>query len=124
MRCLRTAVLVWLILAPPAFAGLKEAELAYSRGDYATALRELRPLAEQGDVGAQLFLATMYEDGKGVPQDYIQAYKWYALTAVRGDQTFAIFRIRIAEQMTSSQIVEAQKLVREWAKLDKQRRRP
>ena len=121
MRCFHTAVLIWLMLVPPALAGMKEAELAYRQGDYATALRELRPLAEQGNVGAQLFLATMYEDGKGVPQDHVQAYKWYALTVVRGDQTFAIFRIRIAAQMTPPQIAEAQKLVREWLAANKDR---
>ncbi len=30
-------------LTAPAWAGLDEAEAAYHRGDYATALRELRP---------------------------------------------------------------------------------
>ena len=33
----------------PGGAGLKEGAAAYQRGDYATAFRELRPLAEQGD---------------------------------------------------------------------------
>ena len=32
---------------------------AYNRGDYATALREWKPLAEQGDAGAQYGLGVM-----------------------------------------------------------------
>jgi len=38
---------------------------AYERGDYDTALKELRPLAEQGHVGAQSLLGSMYDQGKG-----------------------------------------------------------
>lgn len=114
MKRIITTLVLCLLLAPQTWAGIKEAGMAYKRGDYATALRELRPLAEQGNPGAQLLLATMYEDGRGVSRDYVQAYKWYSLTASNGDQTFIIFRIRIAEQMTPAQIAEAQKLASEW----------
>lgn len=41
---------------------------AYNRGDYATALRELRQAAEQGNAAAQTLLGNMYETGSGVPQ--------------------------------------------------------
>jgi TPR repeat protein len=41
---------------------------AYKRGDYATALKEWTPLAEQGDAEAQFNLGSMYEKGRGVPQ--------------------------------------------------------
>lgn len=108
------AIVFGLMLASPAGAGMKEAGVAYKEGDYKTALVHLRPLAEEGDLGAQLFLATMYEDGRGVPRDYVQAYKWYTITAVEGDQTFLIFRLRVAENMTPAQIAEAQKLAHEW----------
>ncbi len=40
-------------LAAPAWAGFAEGLAAHERGDYATALRELRPLAEQGNADAQ-----------------------------------------------------------------------
>ena len=42
---------------------------AYESGDYATALREWEPLAEQGDADAQFFLGEMYWRGQGVPQN-------------------------------------------------------
>ena len=42
---------------------------AAERGDYATALKEWTPLAEQGDADAQSNLGVMYDNGAGVPQD-------------------------------------------------------
>jgi hypothetical protein len=57
---------------------------AYQSGDYATALREFRPLAEQGDADAQFNLGLMYYNGLGVPQDYKTAVKWYTLAAEQG----------------------------------------
>ena len=39
---------------------------AYHRGDYATALREWRPLAKQGNALAQHSLGVMYDEGEGV----------------------------------------------------------
>ena len=53
MRRLALALAVLIGLAAPAWAGFDEGFAALKRGDYATALREWRPLAEQGDAGAQ-----------------------------------------------------------------------
>ena len=58
---------------------------AAQRGDYATALKEWIPLAEQGDADAQFALGIMYESGDGVLQDYKTAPKWYTLSAEQGD---------------------------------------
>lgn len=58
---------------------------AAQSGDYATALREWTPLAEQGDAIAQFNLGVMYETGQGVPQDYKTAVKWYRLAAKQGN---------------------------------------
>ena len=44
---------------------LEDANAAYNRGDYATALRLLRPLADQGDASAQYNLGVMYDNGQG-----------------------------------------------------------
>ena len=60
---------------------------AYNRGDYATALRELRPEAEQGNAAAQTLLGNMYETGRGVPQDDRQAVFWYRKSAEQGFST-------------------------------------
>ena len=54
---------------------------AYKAGDYATALREWWPLAEQGHPKAQYNLAEMHRKGQGVLQDYKEAVKWYRRAA-------------------------------------------
>ena len=68
-----------------AVAGFDEGVAAYERGDYATALKEWKPLGERGDARAQSNLGMMYENGLGVPQDYETAIKWYKLAAEQGD---------------------------------------
>ncbi len=57
---------------------------AYERGDYGTALKEFRPLADQGFAAAQHNLGIMYAEGHGVAQDYQEAVRWYRLAAVQG----------------------------------------
>ena len=79
--------LVALSLLGVAVAGPNEdAKAAYQRGDYATAVRLWRPLAEQGDARAQYSVGWMYENGRGVPHDYGQALDWLRKAA---DQGFA-----------------------------------
>ena len=41
-----------------AWADYKDGVAAYQRGDYATALKEWKPLAEQGNVEAQVLTAS------------------------------------------------------------------
>jgi len=54
---------------------------AYQRGDYDTALRIFRQLAEQGNASAQYNLGVMYLKGQGVAQDYTAAVRWYRKAA-------------------------------------------
>jgi hypothetical protein len=65
--------------------GFEEGMAAYKRGDYATALKKWRPLAEAGDAEAQNNLGLMYADDRGVPQDDEEAVKWLRLAAEQGD---------------------------------------
>ncbi len=63
-------ILALLITVPTiARADFDDGFRAYKSGDYATALREFRPLAEQGHVKAQYKLGLMYETGRGLPED-------------------------------------------------------
>jgi TPR repeat protein len=66
------------------FAGpLEDADIAYQRGDYTAATEALLPLAEQGEIRAQLTLGTM---NYSQPQpDYEAAAKWFRLAAAQGD---------------------------------------
>jgi len=70
--------------APVAAGPLEDATAADDRGDYATALRLLRELADQGNAGAQFKLGGMYDDGRGVAQNDAEALKWYRLAADQG----------------------------------------
>ena len=65
-------------------ADFEKGYIAFQSGDYATALREWTPLAEQGDAFTQYNLGQMYRKGKGVLQDYKTAVKWYTLAAEQG----------------------------------------
>jgi uncharacterized protein len=62
----------------------KNAIAAYEKGDYASALRLMRPFAEGGDAVAQHNLGVMYVTGHGVPQDYATAATWYRKAAEQG----------------------------------------
>lgn len=101
------------IFAAPIWADFEAGMDAYGRGDYATALREWRPLAERGHPGAQYNLGMLYDFKKGVPQDFAVARQWYDIAAHSTDDTCrnvaAENRDKIADGMTSAQIAEAKK---------------
>jgi TPR repeat protein len=61
-------------------AGLK----AYENHDYATALKEWRPLAEKGSAAAEFNLGLLYYDGRGVSQDFTEAVQWFERSADQG----------------------------------------
>ncbi len=82
---LHIALLVGLLLVPAlGWADFLAGVDTYDRGDYDTALKEWRPLAEQGYAVAQYNLGIMYHKGHGVPQDYTEAVKWFRLAADQG----------------------------------------
>jgi uncharacterized protein len=64
---------------------IRDGAAAYKRGDYETALRLLRPLAEQGDAAGQFLLGRMYFNGHGVQKDYFEAARWHRRSADQGD---------------------------------------
>ena len=78
------ATVLSLAFAPLAAQGFQKGYDAYTAGDYATALQEWTPLAEDGGAGAQTNLGVMYRDGLGVLQDYAEAVRWYRLAADQG----------------------------------------
>ena len=73
-------LLLFLLGANSAFvADFQKGWDASKKGNYATALKEWRPLAEQGDAKAQSNLGWMYDNGFGVLEDDKEAVKWYRL---------------------------------------------
>jgi len=86
---------------------------AYGSGDYATALREWRPLAEQGHAGAQYGLGLMYYNGEGVVQDDPTAHMWLDMAAANGSEDAGKARDVVASRMTAEAISQSQR--RAWA---------
>ena len=86
--------------------------------DAVEAVAWYRKAAEQGHIEALHKLGRMYHQGRGVPQDFVEAHRWYNLAASRltGDQReeAATDRDAVAEQMTPVDLSEAQRLAREW----------
>jgi len=84
VRFLLTLVVSILSLALPAWADFEAGMKAYVNEDYAIAAQEWQPLAEQGDANAQYNLGILYHKGRGIPQDDVQARKWYGKAAAQG----------------------------------------
>ena len=56
-----------------------------------------RLAAEQGNARAQYNLGAMYDNGKGVPQDYVRARMWYNIVASYGDKEAVKQRDNVAK---------------------------
>ena len=86
MKVIRIMILALLLVAHGlTLGGIDEGIAAYNRDDFSAALREWRPLAEQGNAIAQLNLGYMYDNGYGVTQDYKEAMRWYRRAAEQGN---------------------------------------
>jgi uncharacterized protein len=64
---------------------LGDAGGAFARGDYDTASRLMRPLADAGNPTAQLLLGFMYQGGLGLAENDGEAVRWYYLSANQGN---------------------------------------
>jgi uncharacterized protein len=84
-RVIAAIVLVSAFAAPVAAGTFEDAVDAHARGDYAKALRLIRPLANDGDASAQFNLGLMYTTGQGVQQDDAAAALWFRRAADQGD---------------------------------------
>ena len=84
MRTILGLGLLSAAIALPALADFAAGLAAFQKGDYSTAAKEWRPLAEEGDAATQFNLGLLYLDGHGVPQDYTEAAKWFRRSAEQG----------------------------------------
>lgn len=81
--------------------------------DDVNAVKWFRLAAEQGNATAQMNLGEMYAIGKGIPADPVYAHMWGSIAAYRGNRFGEKVQNLAAEQMTSSEIEEAENLARE-----------
>lgn len=98
--------------------------------DYQEAAKWFRKAAEGDDVApqhhlaprfndglramAQYKLGCCYRDGQGVPQDYVEAVKWYWLAADRGHETADQDAVVLTFMISPSELETAQRLYQEF----------
>ena len=70
--------------------------------------------ADQGEASAQHNLGVMCYKGEGVPRNHVEAFKWFGLSARNGEQPARKALNELSKEMTSAQIEEAMRLLREW----------
>jgi DNA-binding NarL/FixJ family response regulator len=78
----------------------------------------LRALSEQGLASAQLLLAQLYSEGRGVSQDRTQAYRLFLL-AEKSAQVIEISRDarkKLAGEMSPRELAEAERQAATWMK--------
>ena len=83
-----SAILIPLLFAltsMPAWADLYSAQMTYKKGDFATAFKQFKELAEVGQPRAQLDLALMYVRGEGVDHNNVYAHAWASLAGQNGE---------------------------------------
>src|SRR5262249_60219247 len=85
------AFIVLLSVSFSAGVDLAAGKRAYQQKDYATAFKELTPLAERGNADAQLILGKMYWKGEGVLKDPEQAMKLFKASALQGNADAQFF---------------------------------
>jgi uncharacterized protein len=70
---------------PKSIAGCQKGFDAAKQGDFATALREFKSLADQGDAFAQFYMGELYLNGLGVSRNFDTATEWFAIAAEQGN---------------------------------------
>ena len=85
--------------------------------DEAEVVQWFHSLAEKKHIMAQHRLAEIYFSGKGIDQDYIQAYAWSGIVAARGFKLAENIRDQIEKQLDEKELKKARELAREyWTK--------
>lgn len=74
-----------LVSTPLLAADFASGMRAYETGNFEAAIRELSPLAEQGNAKAQYQMGLIYHNGDGIPQSYKEASKWFRRAAEKGN---------------------------------------
>lgn len=70
--------------------------------------------AKSGKPDALYQLGLCYSTGQGVELDLIRAHKYFNLAAMKGVSEARLWRAELAQQMSSNDIAEAQRLARLW----------
>ncbi len=92
----------------------------YGRGEgvehnISEAARWYRAAAESGHEMAAYKLAFLYLRGRGLPnKDYVQAYRWFGVSAELGMGDADDWQTKIAAKMTQDEVAQAEALLEQW----------
>jgi len=103
-----------ILVAGPAGASFEAGLRAYEAKDYRKAFQVWQEAARGGNAKAQHRLGQLYEAGLGVPQNFVEAHRWYNLAAADGETGALQARDALAKKMTPEQIAAAQRLAADW----------
>jgi TPR repeat protein len=70
--------------------------------------------AKAGKPQALYQLGLCYSTGQGVQLDLVHAHKYFNLAAMKGVVEARLWRAELAQQMSTNDIAEAQRLARLW----------
>ena len=85
--------------------------------DFGLAAKWYRMAAKQGTALAQNHLGLIYADGRGVPQDYAEAYFWLSLASANGSHSSTNGvddRDLAASHLTKTVLLQTQERARKW----------
>ena len=82
--------------------------------DHREAEKWLQRSAEQENVNARIALGSLYADRQGLIQNDVLALLWFNFAVAQGSQEAALLREDLLRRMTPAQIMEAQRLGREY----------
>jgi TPR repeat protein/tRNA A-37 threonylcarbamoyl transferase component Bud32 len=82
--------------------------------DFQEAVHWFKLAADQGVGVAQYALGLRYTKGEGVPEDLVEAYKWASLANHSGPYNTQVQLGHLEEKMTSEQLAQAKRLVKEF----------
>jgi len=79
-------------LTPKSVSQVAETSAEFAEGvnaflaqEYKLAMTRLKPFAESGNVKAQSYVGSMYQNGRGVERNYTEAIRWFLMAAEQGD---------------------------------------
>lgn len=93
------------LAAIPAWADLYSAHVAYKKGDFATAFKQFKELAELGQVDAQFAVAIMYARGEGVDQSNVYAHAWASLAGENGNTKGKALADKLGPDLTPTSLL-------------------
>lgn len=74
-----------------------------------TTIEKCLPMAKQGLARAHYNLGVIYAKGQGVPENSVEAYSWFFISAVQGVKLAPVFRDRVAKKLSPDDLSKGYK---------------